>query len=152
YAALSDVDANGQPVVGPGRAGGIWRSVDTGKTWQKMRAGQATDVSLDLASGTGAPGGNIQIIYGAFRGEGVFISPNRGQVFNLMAGTTGDPLIQSTETGNPVPVVAGVSLLTNDRATPNSTNNQTKARIVLARPSLTGNPLQDTLYQGWLYA
>ena len=40
YAALS------------GTNGGIWRSEDTGKTWQLMLAGQATDVVLDPDSGT----------------------------------------------------------------------------------------------------
>ena len=83
YAALS------------GSNGGIWRSVDTGKTWQLMRAGQATDVVLDPASGhrSTRPSGNLQIVYAAFRGEGVFISPNQGQVWNLMTGGIGNPLI-----------------------------------------------------------
>src|SRR5262245_46957418 len=81
YAALS------------GPNGGIYRSQDTGQTWQLMRAGQATDVVLNASSGTGAPGGNLQIVYGAFRGEGVFISPNQGQVWNLMAGNGGNPLL-----------------------------------------------------------
>ena len=40
YAALS------------GTNGGIWRSENTGKTWQLMLAGQATDVVLDPNSGT----------------------------------------------------------------------------------------------------
>ena len=150
YAALSDVDSNGQPVTGGGRSGGIWRSVDTGKTWQRMRAGQATDVILDYASGTGAPGGNIQIIYAAFRGEGVFSSPNRGQVFNLMTGTTGNPLILAGGSPpSPVGVLAAKSDYYAGQATPNGAG---KGRIILSRPSLTGNPLEDTLYQGWLYA
>ena len=94
YAALS------------GGNGGIWRSVDTGQHWQLMRAGQATDLALDPDSGLGVPGGNLQILYAAFRGEGVFLSPNRGQVFNLMAGGIGDPLIQDAKTGNPITVSA----------------------------------------------
>ena len=69
YAALSDVDATGhgdRPATA--RAGGIWRSVDSGKNWTRMsKAGQATDVVLDLASGTGAPDGNLQILYAAIK-------------------------------------------------------------------------------------
>jgi subtilisin-like proprotein convertase family protein len=157
YAALSDVDANGQPVAGAGRAGGIWRSVDTGKTWQLMRKGQATDVLLDLNSGTGAPGGNVQLIYGAFAGEGVFFSPNRGQTFNIMAGTTGDPLIQDFDgvPPQPVPVLPSPAVYgTSKIGTPNTTVPASpKGRIVLAKPPLVqGDALQNTLYQGWLYA
>src|SRR5207247_632937 len=38
-----------------GANGGVWRSLDTGRTWQNMRAGQATDIVLDPTSGTGGP-------------------------------------------------------------------------------------------------
>ena len=150
YAALSDVDANGNAIDGAGRAGGIWRSVDTGKTWTKMRAGQATDVILDLSSGTGAPDGNLQILYAAFRGDGIYRSPNRGQEFDLMTGTAGDPLIQdfSPVLTQPVGVLAASPSVENGQTKPNGV----QGRIVLARPAVTGNPLQDVLYQGWLYA
>ena len=87
YAALSGSD----------RHGGIWRSLDTGRTWQRLLAGQATDVLLDPNSGTGVPGGNLQIVYAGIRGQGVFSSPNRGQTFNLMAGGVGNPLIQDAD-------------------------------------------------------
>ena len=42
------------------------------------------------------PTGNVNIVYAAFDGSGVYISPNRGQVSNQMAGGVGDPLIQTT--------------------------------------------------------
>ena len=61
-----------------GNNGGIWRSLDTGAHWQLMRAGQATDLVLDPVSDTGG-GGDLQFLYGAFRGEGVFFSSNQGQ-------------------------------------------------------------------------
>ncbi|MBX6313387.1 MAG: subtilisin, partial [Isosphaeraceae bacterium] len=130
YAALS------------GGNGGLWRSLDSGNTWQLMRAGQATDLVLDPNSGTGAPGGNLQILYAAFRGEGVFMSPNRGQVWNKLLGGIGDPLIHDLSTGGfPVPVT---------NTAPGSPGDG-QGRIVLAKPALTGNPVQDLLYEGWLY-
>ena len=55
-----------------GTNGGIWRSEDTGKTWQLMLAGQATAVVLDPDSGTvlnpdtdTCVQGNLQIVYAA---------------------------------------------------------------------------------------
>jgi subtilisin-like proprotein convertase family protein len=132
YAALSGSDAHN----------GIWRSLDTGRTWQRLLAGQATDVLLDPNSGTGVVGGNLQIVYAAIRGQGVFSSPNRGQVFNLVAGGVGNPLIRDADrTNSQVNPVA-----------PAETPNGPKGRIVLAKPFLTGNAAQDLIYQGWLYA
>ncbi len=88
YAALS------------GPTGGIWRSEDTGKTWELMLSGQATSVVLDAESGTVLNAdtntyvqGNLQIVYAAIRGVGVFMSPNQGQVWNQMLGGIGNPLI-----------------------------------------------------------
>jgi subtilisin-like proprotein convertase family protein len=134
YMAISDVN-------GSGAEGGVWRSLDGGAHWTRMLAGQATDIALDLNSGTGTPGGNLQILYAAMRGQGVFFSPNRGQNWSLMTGGIGDPLIQNQGPPNaPVPVRNG------------GTNpNGAGGRLVLARPALTGNPLEDVLYQGYLY-
>ena len=149
YAAVSDVD-------GSGRAGGIWRSLDTGETWGIFNAalghnvpnlaGQATDVLLDQTSGTGAPNGNLQTVYAAIQGQGVFHSPNRGQNWSLMTGGIGDPLIQNADDPQPQPVSVTNGL------TPNGAN----ARIVLARPAPVPNQplssLENKLYQGWLFA
>ncbi|MCY2953695.1 MAG: proprotein convertase P-domain-containing protein [Planctomycetota bacterium] len=128
---------------------GLWRSLDSGDTWQNMNPRACTDVVLDPNSGyfdtLSNPTGNLQTIYGAFpgtgNGTGVLMSPNRGQVWNAMSGTIGNPLIQDADTpGHPaIPVTA---------VTPNWTNS----RIVLAKPAATGVPVQDLLYQGWLYA
>ncbi|QEH39304.1 Proprotein convertase P-domain protein (plasmid) [Aquisphaera giovannonii] len=128
YAALS------------GGNGGIWRSIDTGAHWTLMRAGQATDVVLDPASATGVADGNLQILYGAFRGDGVYLSPNRGQVWNQMTGQQGNGLIFNTVNNQNV-----------NPATKPSPNGA-QGRIVLAKPALTGNRAQDRLYEGWLYA
>jgi subtilisin-like proprotein convertase family protein len=146
YAALS------------GTNGGVWRSLDTGKHWQRMRGGSATDIVFDPNSGhintVSNPTGNLDVIFAGFRGEGVFESPNRGGTWNQLLGGFGDPLIQDRDTtAVPVPVpVAG----------PGGVPNGSKGRIVLAKPALTGqiladgsyvggNPLEDLLIEGWLY-
>ena len=89
-----------------GTNGGIWRSEDTGKTWQLMLAGNATDVVLDQDSGIplnpdSNPGvnGNLQIVFAGMEGQGVFMSPNQGQVWNLMSGNVGNPLIVNVDNG-----------------------------------------------------
>ena len=141
YAAISDVDpATGQRLAA-GPSGGLWRSLDTGRTWTRQRAGEATDVLFDLNSAS-ASTGNLNRIFVAFQGDGVYVSPDRGQVFTLLAGTTGNPLIQNADGPQPTPVPVGGG------ATPNGL----KGRITLAKPALTGDAIQDLLYQGWLYA
>jgi subtilisin-like proprotein convertase family protein len=139
YAALS----------GGGSRGGIYRSEDTGKTWQQMLSGQATDVVLDPSSGIVldptsdvAVHGNLQVVYAGISGVGVFMSPNQGQVWNQMNGGVGNPLIVDDYIAGP-PNVA-----TTNGLTPNG--NQ--GRIVLAVPNATGNAAQDPIYAGWLYA
>ena len=134
-------------VSGPTAKAGIWRSTDTGRNWVRVRGGQATDVVLDLNSGPvdafGNTIGNLRILYAAFRGEGVFISPNQGNVWNQLNGGVGKPFLVDGDVAIPPPIPVN---------NPSSTPNGAKGRISLARPELTGNPLQDLLYQGWLYA
>ena len=105
YAALSDPG---------GTKGGIWESLNTGQTWTQVLAGNATSVVLDQNSGSvldpiagspppnggepGSPtyGGNYQIVFAGYRGmglQGVYMSTNQGQSWNLMAGGIGNPLI-----------------------------------------------------------
>jgi subtilisin-like proprotein convertase family protein len=128
-------------------AGGIWRSTDTGKTWQQMRAGQASDVILDPNSGqldpVNNPTGNLQIVYAGFVGEGVFTSPNRGQVWNALPGGVGKPFFRDAEIAFPsIPIPVN---------NPPQNPQGAKGRIVLAKPDLTGDPAKDVLYQGWLW-
>ena len=130
-----------------GTNGGIWRSEDTGKTWQLMLAGNATDVVLDQDSALplnpdSNPGvnGNLQIVFAGMEGQGVFMSPNQGQVWNLMSGNVGNPLIVNVDNGANVNPQA--------RPSPNGGNG----RIVLSAPAPTGNALDDAIYAGWLYA
>ena len=127
YAALS------------GPNGGLYRSLDTGNHWQLLQAGNATDVVLDPNSGTGSPGGNLQGVYAAFAGVGVYYSTNQGGTLKLINGGVGNPLIINPNTGNNVNPA-------------NNTINAAQGRIVLAKPFLTGDPIEDAQYQGWLYA
>lgn len=127
-------------VSGPN--GGLWRSTDTGDHWTLMRGGQATDVVLDPSSATG--GGddpNLLTLYAAFRGDGVYISPNRGQNWNPLNGGVGNPLLIDVFDRGPVAVANG-------GVNPMGAHG----RIVLAKPALTGNTTRDQLYAGWLYA
>ena len=91
-----------------GRNGGLWRSLDTGAHWQLMRAGNATDVVFDPSSSTGG-NGNLQVIIAAFQGDGVYLSPNRGQIWNLLAGGVGNPLIVDTFDNSNVAVANNVN-------------------------------------------
>jgi hypothetical protein len=132
YAALS------------GTNGGIWRSTDTGNTWSLMRAGQATDV-VAAAGSADTTSGNLRILYGAFRGEGVFISSDAGTRWNLMAGGAG--VLWFDLPRNTYVTVAA----------PTAVPNGAKGRITLAAPPLVpaivpNSHLQNLLYQGWLYA
>jgi subtilisin-like proprotein convertase family protein len=140
YAALGGGQAAG---VGQG---GLYRSIDSGHTWQLMRAGFATDVVFDPNSGTVNAvntSGNLLTLYAAFLGEGVFLSPTQGQTWNPMTGGVGDPLVQNFFQGKltPVPVTA-----------PGATPTGAAGRIVLAKPALTGNALLDAEFETWLYA
>jgi subtilisin-like proprotein convertase family protein len=171
YMAISDVDANGNAVAS-GPRGGIWKSTDSGKSWGILqapgngttpdvrvanRAGQATDVLLDPTSGTvdafTNPNGNLQTIYAGLRTDAlnggtsdILVSTNAGdfaQSWSVMSGGVGDPLIQNGDTSpnhSPIPVVN------------NPNPNGTHGRILLAKPALTGIPVQDLIYSGWLYA
>lgn len=129
YAAMS----------GPAGSAGIWRTTDTGQHWTLTRAGQATDVVLQTTD-VDATSGNVRLLFGAFQGDGVYLSANQGGVWTLMSGTVGDPLIHHSENDVAVPVNAG----------PAPTGG--KGRISLAIPAPTGNRAQDLGYQGWVYA
>ena len=128
-----------------GANGGVYRSTDTGRHWTLMRAGDATDIVL--AEGSAAIGtGNLQILYAAFRGDGVYIA-NPAFVAVSMAQMTGTPpgngsFIQGD-------LFAQTRLPIN---APSATPNGAKGRIMLATPALTNDKVKDLNYQGWLYA
>ncbi len=128
-----------------GGNGGVYRSVDTGRHWTLMRAGNATDIVL--AEGSGAVGtGQLQILYAAFRGEGVYRA-NPAFVAGGMVALTGTP------PGNGSFVDGDTTLA--DRVeinAPTDLPNGAKGRILLATPARTNNRAWDLNYQGWLYA
>src|SRR5207249_3746972 len=99
------------------------------------------------------PNGNLQTVYAAMRTDGlnggnadILVNTNGGdfaQSWNVMNGGVGDPLIQNGDTSpnhSPIPVVNN----------PNPTGAH--GRVLLAKPALTGIPVQDLIYSGWLYA
>ena len=128
-----------------GTNGGIWRSLDTGQDLARtMLAGQATDVVLDAGQRlgprsrtTGTDAGQPPDRLRGLRGQGVYMSPNQGQVWNLMAGGVGDPLIQDPTPSSP-------NVEPGHRARPPTA----PGRIVLAEPAPTGNAAQDLIYAG----
>jgi subtilisin-like proprotein convertase family protein len=137
YAALSN---------GSTTNGGLWRSLDTGKTWTLLKSGNATDVILDQNSAT-ASSNNLQGLFAAFAGDGVYYSANRGQAINKMLGGAGDGLLQ-----DPFFVPPQAIPVTNT-----GVPNGAFGRIVLAKPALVVNGAEKNVaenigYEGWLYA
>jgi subtilisin-like proprotein convertase family protein len=130
YAALSGTD------------GGIWRSTDSGAHWSQMRAGQATDVVFDDMS-TGA-NGNLQTIFGAFQGEGVFYNTSAptSSFWNSMPGVGFNTLIRDADFTTPPALPVTI----------NGSPSGAKGRISLAAPLRTNNPAENLAYAGWLYA
>ena len=140
--------------------GGIYRSLDSGGHWQLLQGGNATDVVL------GAPGKHrfhqerLRVSTVGIEGAAVFSN-----------GSTGAPSIGGVYFTSDAPTAASMSILgggngdnertnidflpllpvpiNNDALNP---NNNGDGRIALATPAKTGNPLQDTFYQGWIYA
>ena len=138
--------------------GGLYRSLDGGADWvlapnssgslangtaTPIMAGNATDVVL--AAGSADAHGNLQQLYAAFQGLGVYGTTSATSATTLaqLAGGLGDPSRQNVD--GPTPVTVGVS---NPASTPNGANG----RIVLATPALTSSPLENSFYEGWLYA
>ena len=143
-----------------GLNGGLWRSEDTGQTWQKLSDDAvegtiATDVVLDLDSATvnalSNPTGNVNTIYVAFQNAGtqVYSSPDRGQTLNPMTGSNFDAFIQMDDVAvNGFPKQVPLA---------NSPNPVGGGRVTLAVPSplpatAPNADIQNKIYESWLYA
>ncbi len=103
----------------PAASGGAWtaarpgaflapRLVTTYPTWPARRP---TFCSTRPAA-RGRPDGNIQTVYAAIEGQGIFRSPNRAQNWSQMVGGIGDPLIQNADNPQPQPVSVTPTALT----------------------------------------
>ncbi|MBL8865622.1 MAG: proprotein convertase P-domain-containing protein, partial [Planctomycetia bacterium] len=130
-----------------GNNGGIYRSINTGRSWSLIRSGNASDVVLSLGSiprsGTSK---NAEILYGAFQGEGVYITTSAPVAASMqqMTGGIGNPNIRTIDNNN-----KEVEVLV---SAPAGTPNGAKGRIVLAAPVFEDTDLENSFYQGWLYA
>ncbi len=143
---------SGRPIiwaaVGSGRAGaaaaGLWRSQDGGRTWVRIRAGEAVDFALSAGSVKLTSLGRPTLGYLSVEGVGMLRSVQlNGSMpsFTLMDGGVGRPEF----VGDPNSVVTVDA--------PPETPNGNKNRIVLAVPSLVaGDPLANSYYQRWVYA
>ncbi len=129
-----------------GTNGGIYRSSDTGNTWTLIKSGNATDLVLAAAS-TGTTG-NLDLLYGAFQGDGVYKTVGSATVTITMTKLSGlNPFITRVDLDSPSNGNDQVTV-NNTTSTPNGNNGL----IVLAVPSLMNNPLGDSFYKQWLYA
>jgi subtilisin-like proprotein convertase family protein len=139
-------------VAGTAQAQGLWRSLTSGRTWVRLRAGVATDLVLDPTSGPinaiSNPTGNLQILYVGFQGEGIFRSNNQGGVLTRVDGGIGKPLVRDADVTPPqsIPVDAPVTQ-------PFGANGVIKLAKPALFPSAAANAdLRNQLYSGWLYA
>jgi subtilisin-like proprotein convertase family protein len=133
---------SGQAIAYVATNKGIYGTQDSGNHWSLLLAGNATDVKF--ANDSADPSsGNLDVLFGAIEGTGVFMSPNQGATWSQLNGGVGLPLIQEGQMVpfTPIPVNA-----------PTGTPNGAKGRISLATPALTGDPLADKIYEGWVYA
>jgi subtilisin-like proprotein convertase family protein len=130
-----------------GPNGGLWRSIDSGNHWRLMsspatQGTTCTDILLAPFSAS-VSSGNLQRVYAAFAGSGVYMSLSQGGNLTLMTGGVGNALIRDGDFSPAISIPVA-----NADVNPNGANG----RIALAMPALTGNPIQDLLYTGWLYA
>jgi subtilisin-like proprotein convertase family protein len=129
--------------VGGGGIEGVYRSLDTGRTWTLLRAGNATDVTL--APGSGGPSSNelLTLLYAAIEDVGLFYTTSATSALTLIPMAGGVGKVDHRDGANRVlGVNAPVS-------TPSGNN---RGRILIATPYKTGDRLADIFLQNWVYA
>src|SRR5262249_17506055 len=85
-------DPSGNVIVYAAMSTGVYRSSDTGGHGTHLRNGTATDVAL--AAGSAGATGNLQILYAAVQGVGVFFTSN--------APATASLVLRSGNSGNAI--------------------------------------------------
>lgn len=138
-------------VTGGGQAAGVWRSQNGGDSWTRILTGNATDVVLSAGSaGTSGGNGNLEILYAAIQGVGVYYTSEAPSVtlggMQIASGGQGNPLVRNV--GWP-PTTPGIEVGVN---LPGTNPGNSSGRITLAVPTLTDNQLQNSVLAGWLYA
>jgi subtilisin-like proprotein convertase family protein len=138
--------------VSEGPAPGLYRSMNSGRNFTLLHAGSVTDISFDPFSGpisVSNPNGNLQRLYIAFAGEGVYISENQGVVRTLLTGGQGKPLVRDFD--NPPPQTIPVNGTSG--VNPSGARGVIKlAKPALVPPSDPNADLKNLIYSGWLYA
>ena len=135
------------PVSNPG-AGGIYRSLDSGRTWQLLRAGAANDVALPTGGPRGGQG--LLTVYASFAPS----SAGSGGLFRSdLSGVPGS-WVQLTGNQPRLNPILDTDLVNNPPIPTNAANAPPAdaARVTLGTIPATGDPLKDAQYSGWLYA
>lgn len=146
-------------VGGDAAVAGLWRSVDSGRSWVRQMVGECTDFvlasnRLDLDPVTGNPAlRNADIAYAAFATSaipgavagGVYTTQNiigtSPVLFNLDVGAAGKPLFSN-----------GNVILTVGNSGTNPNKNPTRILLAAVNSPAVNDPNGTRVYQGWLYA
>jgi subtilisin-like proprotein convertase family protein len=133
--------------ISGGSAPGVYRSINTGRSWTRIQAGNATDVALALGSiPRGGQSKNAEILYAGIPGQGVVFTssaPAAGSM-QLLAGGQGN---QNRRTINPQGLEVEVLV-----SAPTGRPVGDGGRIALAVPAFEDTDLENSFYQGWVYA
>ncbi len=140
-------------VGGDAAVAGLWRSVNSGRSWVRQRAGECTDIVLaenrvDIDPATGNPRlRNADAAYAAFAGVGggVFFTQNitggTPVLLNLLTGGVGKPLFSN-----------GTFTFAVGNAGTNPNQGPTRVLLAAVHAPAANDPNATRIYQGYLYA
>jgi hypothetical protein len=156
YAAIEGTNVNNS---------GLFRSLDSGVTWQQLESGLCTDVILAGGSAGNGGTGLLQDLYAGFM---TGLGTTGGVYFTTTAPVAAkNSLLPVPNAGNGQP---GPNQGVNSRINidgmlppptaiypaitvgPSANPSGTATPVILATPGRTNEPLRDALYQGWVYA